>query len=233
MLYMLYYSHFHSENPFLSSLRLSRNQKYSGTSDTFTSLNQTQYRLKMLPIFWLSCFDQKVNLVSESYFFYKPSTFICRGNGFRRRRWKPLFSRNPRIRTDGIVHVRSRDLHLLRKVAWSKLWYHLLRQHRSGHVDGFPMCQHGGLDSRSVFGKLLSFFQSFSSAAWRGVAWRGAVHYAWSHSGWWRQTARRCAARRTIKGCSGSRSRTYSELQKVCLWEDVVALRRLLRRRSC
>ena len=75
-----------------------------------------------------------------------------------------MFSRNPRIRTDGIVHMRSRDLHLLRKVAWSKLWYHLLRQHRSGHVDGFPMCQHGGLDARSVFGKLLSFFQSFSSS---------------------------------------------------------------------
>ena len=86
-----------------------------------------------------------------------------------------MFSRNPRIRTDGIVHVRSRDLHLLRKVAWSKLWYHLLRQHRSGHVDGFPMCQHGGLDARSVFGKLLSFFQSFSSAAWRGLAWRGTL----------------------------------------------------------
>ena len=121
-------------------------------------------------------------------FFYKPSTFICRGNGFRRRRRKPLFSRNPRIRTDGIVHVRSRDLHLLRKVAWSKLWYHLLRQHRSGHVDGFPMCQHGGLDSRSVFGKLLSFFQSFSSAAWRGAA-----HYAWSHSRWWRGRRRGAA----------------------------------------
>ena len=152
--------------------------------------------------------------MSESYFFYKPSAFICRPNGFRRRRRKPLFSRNPRIRTDGIVHVRSGDLHLLRKVAWSKLWYHLLRQHRSGHVDGFPMCQHGGLDSRSVFGKLLSFFQSFSSAAWRG---RGAaLHGTLRLVALW-VVAADGAARRTIKGCSGSRSRTYSELQKVCL----------------
>jgi hypothetical protein len=125
----------------------------------------------------------KVDLMPEFYFLYKPSTFICRPNGFRRRRRKPLFSRNPRIRTDGIVHVRSGDLHLLRKVAWSKLWYHLLRQHRSGHVDGFPMCQHGGLDARSVFGKLLSFFQSFSSAEWRGAARHYTAHYAWSLGG--------------------------------------------------
>ena len=39
------------------------------------------------------------------------------------------------------------------------------------------MCQHGGLDARSVFGKLLSFFQSFSSAAWRGVVWRGVSRH--------------------------------------------------------
>ena len=102
-----------------------------------------------------------------------------------------MFSRNPRIRTDGIVHVRSGDLHLLRKVAWSQLWYHLLRQYRSGHVDGFPMCQHGGLDARSVFGKLLSFFQSLSSVAWRGTARHYTAHYAWSRSGRWQQTARR------------------------------------------
>ena len=66
--------------------------------------------------------------------------------------------------------------------------------------------------------------------AWSGVACRGTLRLV---ALWVVAADGVAAARRTIKGCSGSRSRTYSELQKVCLWEDVVALRRLLRRRSC
>ena len=79
--------------------------------------------------------------------------YAHRPNDFRWREWKSLFSRASRYRSHGFVHMRSRNLDLFGKMAWSQLRHPLLRQHRPGHVDGFPMCQHGGLDAHSIFGK--------------------------------------------------------------------------------
>ena len=149
--------------------------------------------------------------------------YAHRPNDFRWREWKSLFSRASRYRSHGFVHMRSRNLDLFGKMAWSQLRHHLLRQHRPGHVDGFPMCQHGGLDAHSIFGKSYTTYinaaEAHRCAACVCAAWRGAdsLHGLAGTAG-----SRHSRQRRwTIKGCSSSnssgRSLTQSELQKVCL----------------
>ena len=65
--------------------------------------------------------------------------FICRRKGLRWRRIQSLFSRPDRGCTHGLLHLRSRNIRMLRKMDRAQLWHHVFRQHWIGYVNRFSM----------------------------------------------------------------------------------------------